>query len=68
VLFHIHSELGRARENAFAVNAAGEGVVFHFFLDRPGLDLGQRFSRLDQGAGGDEAGQFVTGEQGFFQA
>src|ERR1700719_553451 len=60
------SEVGGAFDDVFAVDAAGEGFVLHFFTDGWVCDLGERFSRLDEGAGGDESSKFIAGEERLF--
>jgi hypothetical protein len=66
VRFEIHAEVGRAFDDVFAVDAAGEGFVLHFLAHALGFDFGERFSRLDESAGSDEAGEFIAGEEGLF--
>src|SRR6266478_266946 len=66
VLFEIQTEVGGAFDDVFAVDAAGEGFVFHFFPDGWGFDLRERFSRLDESASGYESGKFIAGEKSFF--
>ena len=66
MFFEIHTEIGGAFNDVFAVDAAGEGFVLHFFTDGWGFDLGERFSRFDEGASGDESGKFIAGEERLF--
>ena len=66
MLFEIQTEVGGAFDDVFAVDAAGEGFVLHFFTDGWGFDLGQGFSRLNEGASGNESGKFIAGKEGFF--
>ena len=66
MLFEIQTEVSGAFDDVFAMDAAGEGFVLHFFPDGWGFDLRERFARLDEGASGDESGKFIAGEEGFF--
>ena len=61
----VDAELGCALNDVFAVDAAGEGFVFHLFLHARDFDVGDGFRRLDQGAGGEEAGQLIAGKEDF---
>src|SRR5437879_1014994 len=63
VLIQIDAQSSGAVDNVVAVHLAGEGLIFHSFSHRLGVDFGQRLPRLDQGDGGDESGEFVAGEQ-----
>jgi hypothetical protein len=47
----------------FAADAAGEGFVFHSFLDRAGFEIEDAFGGTDVSAGGEKAGEFVAGEK-----
>lgn len=46
-----------------AVDAAGEGFVFELLFDSSYFHVGDGFRWFDQGAGGQEAGQLVAGEE-----
>ncbi len=61
----VDAEFGCALHDVLAVDAAGEGLVFHLFLHARNLDVGDGFGGLDQGAGSEEAGQLIAGEEDF---
>ena len=63
----IDAEFGCALEDIFAGDAAGEGLVLEFFAHAGGFDIGDLAAGLDQGAGGEKAGEFVAGEEGFVE-
>src|SRR4029077_20505426 len=63
VLVQINTQSRRALNNVVAVHLAGEGLIFHPFSHRLGVDLGERLTRLDQRNGGDKSGEFVAGEK-----
>src|ERR1039457_48011 len=67
ILFEVHAEIGGSSDDVFPMYAAGKGFVLHFFPDRLGLDFGERFSRLDQRAGGEKSGEFIARKKRFFQ-
>src|SRR6202012_2417576 len=63
----IDGKFFRAVEDIVAVDAAGEGFVFELFADAGGFDIVDRFAGFDEGAGGEEAGELVAGEENFVQ-
>src|SRR5260370_40643773 len=65
VLFEIQTEVGGAFDDVFAVDAAGEGFVLHFFTDGWDLSLGERFSWFHKRTGGDEARELIARQHGF---
>lgn len=50
--------------HVIAIDAASEGLVLQFFLYAGGFHFVNAFAGLDEGAGGQESGQFVAGEKG----
>jgi len=42
---------------------AGEGLVFHLLPDAGDFNVGDGFGGLDEGAGGEEAGQLIAGKE-----
>jgi hypothetical protein len=67
VLVQIDGKFFRAVEDVVAVDAAGEGFVLELFPDAGDFDIVDRFARLDERAGGEEAGKLVAGEEHFVQ-
>jgi hypothetical protein len=60
-------EFGSALDDVFAGDAAGEGFVFHAFFYGTGFEIEDGFGGADKGAGDEEAGEFVAGEEGVFE-
>lgn len=58
------AEVGGAGDDVLPVDGAGEGLVFHLAADRAGVEIGDVLGGLDQGGGGDKAGELVAGEEG----
>jgi len=66
VFVEIGAEVFGAVDDVVAVDLAGEGFVFHPLSDGLGVDFCERLAGLDEGNGGDESGELVTGEETFF--
>jgi hypothetical protein len=58
-------ELGCAFDDVVAVDAASEGLVLHFLPHAGGVDIVDGLCGLDEGTGGEEAGELIAGEEGF---
>ena len=56
-----------AFDDIFAANAASERFVLHAFLHGTGFQIQNTFRWSHIRAGGNEAGEFVAGEQRFLQ-
>src|SRR6266436_749433 len=56
------AELLSAVVDVVATDAAGEGFIFQLFLHGCSFHLVDAFGRLDERAGGEEAGELVAGE------
>ena len=67
VLFERYADLFGAFGDVFAANAAGERFVLHAFLDGTCFQIQNTFRWSHVRAGGNEAGEFVAGEQRFLQ-
>ena len=67
VLVEGNAELFGAFYYILAVDAAGEGFVFHAFFDRADLEVENAFRRPDIGTSGEEAGEFVAGKEGVLE-
>ena len=61
----VDAKFGGALDYVFAVDAAGECFVFHFLSHAGDFDVGDGLRGLDQGTGGEEAREFVAGEESF---
>src|SRR2546421_7248155 len=57
----VHAELGGAAVDVVAVDRAGEALVLELLAHRGGLETGDDLAGPHERAGGDEAGQLVTG-------
>ena len=68
VLVERQADLLGAVVDVLAVDAAGEGLLFQPLLHRGEVDVGERLAGLDQGHGGDEAGELVAGVEGLGEA
>ena len=63
--FEIEAHFGGTFGDVVAVDGAGEAFVLHLFEDAFGFDFEDAAARFDVGGSGDEAGEFITGEEGF---
>src|SRR5271167_1448545 len=67
VIVERDAELLGALDDVFAADATGERFVFHALLHGAGFEVEDAFRGADVGAGGEEAGEFVTGEEGMLE-
>lgn len=67
VRVEVDAELGGTLNDLVAVDGAGEGFVLHLLADAFCFDFVDGAGRLDVADGGEEAGEFVTGEQDLFE-
>ena len=64
---HANAEELGAKRHVLALHRAGEPFVLHLFDRAPGFNFRNGLARLDERAGGEEAGELVAGEQGAVQ-
>ena len=64
VVFKGDGEEFSAVGDVFALDGACEGFVFHFLEDALGFDIVDGLGGLDEGAGGEKAGELIAGEEG----
>jgi len=57
------SQLSRALNHVLPIDSPREGFVLHLFAHAGHFDICNGLGRLDQGAGCEEAGQLVAGEE-----
>ena len=67
MFFEGNAEFFGALADVFAIDAAGEGFVFEAFFYGVGFQIENAFRRANVGAGHQEAGEFVAGEERVFQ-
>ena len=61
------TELLSAVVDVVATDSARERFIFQFFLHGCGFHLVDAFGGFDEGAGGEEAGEFVAGKEGVIE-